>query len=287
MMVLITYDVSTETEAGKRRLRKVSKKCQDYGQRVQHSVFECLIDPAQLKQLQHILQKIGKPIRFVPAEQLPAVAYEEHISQTGEISTRADNWHDLFSALAWVRFPRIKAAMNARHFAEIQRGNSVTRGPVRDALTLFDECGVIVVGDQHAPLQVLAERNWQQLFREHRSSWQYNLRVFVVGHALLERFLKPYKAITAQVMIFQAKTDFLQQADERQAEQLDKLLATQIQTGLSLRSSAELSPLPLMGIPGWWSGGPQDEDFYVDEQVFRRPVSDSSPAVVYPLGIGT
>ena len=46
MMVLITYDVSTETEGGKRRLRKVAKKCQDYGQRVQNSVFECIIDPA-------------------------------------------------------------------------------------------------------------------------------------------------------------------------------------------------------------------------------------------------
>ena len=47
MMVLITYDVNTETEAGKRRLRKVAKKCQDYGQRVQNSVFECIIDPAR------------------------------------------------------------------------------------------------------------------------------------------------------------------------------------------------------------------------------------------------
>jgi CRISPR-associated protein Cas2 len=61
MMVLITYDVSTETAAGKRRLRKVSKKCQDYGQRVQNSVFECIIDPAQLKQLQDILKKIIDP----------------------------------------------------------------------------------------------------------------------------------------------------------------------------------------------------------------------------------
>lgn len=60
-MVLITYDVSTETDAGKRRLRKVSKQCQNYGQRVQNSVFECLIDPAQLKQLQHILQKVIDP----------------------------------------------------------------------------------------------------------------------------------------------------------------------------------------------------------------------------------
>lgn len=61
MMVLVTYDVSTETEKGKSRLRRVSKKCQDYGQRVQNSVFECLIDPAQLKQLQDKLLKIIDP----------------------------------------------------------------------------------------------------------------------------------------------------------------------------------------------------------------------------------
>lgn len=61
MLVLITYDVKTETEAGKSRLRRVSKKCQDYGQRVQNSVFECLIDPAQLKELQDKLLKIIDP----------------------------------------------------------------------------------------------------------------------------------------------------------------------------------------------------------------------------------
>lgn len=61
MMVLITYDVNTETGAGRRRLRLVSKKCQDYGQRVQNSVFECLIDPAQLKELQLLLLKIIDP----------------------------------------------------------------------------------------------------------------------------------------------------------------------------------------------------------------------------------
>lgn len=61
MMVLVTYDVSTETEKGKSRLRRVSKKCQDYGQRVQNSVFECLIDSGQLKQLQDKLLKIIDP----------------------------------------------------------------------------------------------------------------------------------------------------------------------------------------------------------------------------------
>jgi CRISPR-associated protein Cas2 len=55
MMVLVTYDVNTETLAGQRRLRKVAKACQNCGQRVQNSVFECVIDPARLKQLQNTL----------------------------------------------------------------------------------------------------------------------------------------------------------------------------------------------------------------------------------------
>lgn len=47
MMVLITYDVSTETPEGRRRLRRVARACEDYGQRVQFSVFECDLDPAR------------------------------------------------------------------------------------------------------------------------------------------------------------------------------------------------------------------------------------------------
>lgn len=47
MMVLVGYDVETETKAGQRRLRRVAKTCQSFGQRVQFSVFECLVDPAQ------------------------------------------------------------------------------------------------------------------------------------------------------------------------------------------------------------------------------------------------
>jgi CRISPR-associated protein Cas2 len=57
MMLLITYDVNTETAAGKARLRKVAKQCENYGQRVQNSVFECIIDPARAKLLQAALEK--------------------------------------------------------------------------------------------------------------------------------------------------------------------------------------------------------------------------------------
>ncbi|RQD74694.1 MAG: CRISPR-associated endonuclease Cas2 [Candidatus Syntrophonatronum acetioxidans] len=58
MMVLITYDVSTVSEGGKKRLRQVAKQCVNYGQRVQNSVFECLLDPAQFAQLRHKLEGI-------------------------------------------------------------------------------------------------------------------------------------------------------------------------------------------------------------------------------------
>lgn len=58
VLVLITYDVNTETEAGKRRLRKVAKQCLNYGQRVQNSVFECQLDAAKYRQVKAILEEI-------------------------------------------------------------------------------------------------------------------------------------------------------------------------------------------------------------------------------------
>lgn len=58
MMVLITYDVETTTPAGRKRLRKVARQCVNFGQRVQNSVFECLVDPAQFAELRHRLEEI-------------------------------------------------------------------------------------------------------------------------------------------------------------------------------------------------------------------------------------
>ena len=61
MYVLVTYDVSTTTPAGNNRLRRVAKTCLDYGQRVQASVFECLVDPAQLVEFRGKLLDIMNP----------------------------------------------------------------------------------------------------------------------------------------------------------------------------------------------------------------------------------
>ncbi len=59
MLVLITYDVATSSIGGNKRLRHVAKKCVDYGQRVQNSVFECVVDPQQFELLRHSLLKIA------------------------------------------------------------------------------------------------------------------------------------------------------------------------------------------------------------------------------------
>ena len=68
MLVLITYDVNTENAEGRKRLRQIAKQCVNYGQRVQSSVFECLLDPAQCKMLQAkllaIMDKEKDSLRF-------------------------------------------------------------------------------------------------------------------------------------------------------------------------------------------------------------------------------
>ncbi len=61
MLVLITYDVETTNAEGRRRLRKVARQCVNYGQRVQNSVFECHLDPAQLADLKHTLVNLIDP----------------------------------------------------------------------------------------------------------------------------------------------------------------------------------------------------------------------------------
>lgn len=68
MLILITYDVSTQDDEGKKRLRQIAKICVNYGQRVQNSVFECLLDPVQLKILQKnildIMDKQKDSVRY-------------------------------------------------------------------------------------------------------------------------------------------------------------------------------------------------------------------------------
>lgn len=209
----------------------------------------------------------GKPIRFRPAGELPGVAYEKHIFETGEVSTRQDNWHDLFNALVWCRFPFLKTAMNEVHYRHLDEEKNGRRGERRDALTLLDESGVIVTSPDKGLLGALSERNWRAAFVRHREAWSRS-GVMVCGHAILEKFLDPYKSLTAHALLLPLDGPAC-------VADLDKMLADGIRDDSLLKTPGDLSPLPLMGIPGWWTGGEQDETFYADTRVFRPPVAVS------------
>lgn len=217
----------------------------------------------------------GAPIRFVPAADLPGVDYERHIFETGQVSTREGSWHDLFNALVWCRLPTLKAGMNSMHYQHLDEESKGRRGRTRDALTLLDESGVIVAGPDVFALEALARRDWSSAFVTHRDSWGSGLGVLVCGHAILEKFLEPYKSVTAHALLVQTTGPL-------SAGQFDQVLGRLLAGGNCMESPASLSPLPLMGIPGWWMGD-QDPDFYRDREVFRPAARQQAPAPVHAV----
>jgi len=224
-----------------------------------------------------------KPIRFVNSTELDDGAYEQRIYTSGKVSTRPDNWHDLFNALVWARFPRIKHAMNARHYFASAHHKGPERGPQRDALTLFDECGIIVFSSQKATLEALAERRWLDVFADSKVIWGKDIQVCVSGHAMLEKFLSPYKSMTAKAMLVQLDESHATMPREEILRFLDTEIANGILAGKLITKPAGLTPVPLAGIPGWWSHDIQDERFYADPQVFRPAPAKLVPAPIYKL----
>lgn len=202
---------------------------------------------------------VAAPVRFVAQSDLPdGMAYEQFIFDSGTVPTR-DNLHDFFNGLCWLHFPQTKRRLNALQAEQIAlAGIQPVRGPVRDALTLFDENAALLRAPD-AVWAALVARNWQRLFIELRPLWgQVELVLF--GHALLEKLVSPRKAITAHVYRAQNAPDGLVNWDAWLAQDLsaEKL------------ASKPFAPLPVLGVPHWWEGN-QDPEFYADAQVFRAP----------------
>ena len=200
----------------------------------------------------------GRPVSFVAGDDAGRAAYEAHIFATGRVPTR-DDPHDLFNALVWLAYPRTKAALNARQAAELARdGVRGTRGPVRDAATLIDESGLLLIADDEA-CAALARFDWPWLFAARRRCWGAAWRPFAFGHALLDKLRAPYKRLTAAVVCLPAAAASAEQADRLAARWVER-------TALAPRL---LGHLPVLGIPGWWPAN-EEPAFYADPEVFRR-----------------
>ena len=232
--------------------------------------------------LNHAAQRLGRmDLSFVSQSELPkGQAYEAFIHAQRRIPTR-DNLHDFFNGLCWLRLGRSKRRLNQLQAQEIARqGVGQQRGALRDALTVFDENALLLQAPDGL-WQALCARDWQHLFVRERDQWA-QVRIEVFGHALLEKLVQPYVAITGHAWRVmpapaptapiagpnaQVKTTHSQsQGDANADAQLDAMLCDSLQED-HLRRKA-FAPLPVLGVPGWWSAN-QDPSFYAQTQVFR------------------
>jgi hypothetical protein len=184
--------------------------------------------------------------------------YEVGIARTGLVPTRS-NLHDFFNALIFLHFPRAKAQLNQLQSAAIARdGVRARRGAVRDAATLIDENAVLVISDRADIVELLRRHDWPSLFQDQRAVWMSQVNVVAFGHALLQKLVHPYKAITAHALhVALPSSSPIHEIDGWMNVALDEQL-----------SSSHLMPLPVLGIPGWWMQN-ENPDFYADRAVFR------------------
>ncbi|MGI9151163.1 MAG: DUF3025 domain-containing protein [Limnohabitans sp.] len=207
-------------------------------------------------------------VKFVPQSVLPeGQAYEDFIFKTAQVPTR-DGLHDFFNGLCWHRFPHAKRRLNQLQAAEIEtQGIRPTRGPVRDALTLFDE-NVVLMHAPDAIWQALQARDWLRLFVDLREQWQ-GVHLVLFGHALLEKLVAPYKSITGHVY------RVANEVNPHDEAALDAWLVHDLQPAKLATKPYE--PLPVLGVPGWWSAN-AERAYYEDTQVFRPKREVPKPA---------
>lgn len=223
----------------------------------------------------------GAELRFVEP-QAGRLAFEEQYEPrcylTGEVQTRRDNWHDLYNALVWLTFPKIKAAINARHYRALKDvipEAKSGRGAVRDTNTLLDESGVIVAYADEWQADLLRNFQWRELFWQHREKIQNShfdklrrgMSFYIFGHGLYEKARLPYVGMTGHGLLIKVEQEFFGLPIEQQLAHLDDRVAAHLAD--HCHGTRELSPIPLLGVPGW--AADNECSSYYDNTAYFRP----------------
>lgn len=200
----------------------------------------------------------ARPLRFaILPGSCAAAQYEQAIADSGKVQTREDNLHDFLNALAWLRFPLLKSALNLRHceMLALHPGEKTKRGRLRDQLTLLDESGALVACADPKLIELLRAKRWVELLWDAHNEVARHMHFLVVGHGLLEKCLAPFPGMTAKCQLLHTGAT--------EADAIDRLAADAVRDAQML----ELPPLPIQGIPGWESG--QDLAYYRNTAIFR------------------
>jgi hypothetical protein len=236
------------------------------------AAFPLLDDYNALLQTRPVTTQSGLPLKFVAQShgKLPFEAqYEPRCYLKGEVQTRERNWHDLFNALAWLVFPKTKAAINARHYRSLISDTPLTsqRGSIRDVNTLIDESGVIVACANRDLAALLRNFKWKQLFWQRREDVQAQMGFYIFGHGLYEKAMRPYAGLTGQGLVLEVAPEFFGRPQDERLAHLDIKLADYLNSPAHGNSTRELTPVPLLGIPGWAEA--QCAEYYDDTDYFR------------------
>ncbi|HZR02900.1 MAG TPA: DUF3025 domain-containing protein [Burkholderiales bacterium] len=217
-----------------------------------------------------IVNARGQRIWFVPAaaRAREEPGFEPAVYLAGQVQVRPVNWHDLFNALVWMTFPTAKAAINGRHQQVIEEEAGGARSPVRDALTHFDEDGVVVLSADAQLSALLRAFAWKDLFWLHRDAVKRAMRFLVFGHALYDKARAPFIGLTGKALIFDVGADALALERDRLRAHVDRMVALYVLDPANLSTPKVLQPLPLLGVPGWWKAN-EAPSFYDNTEYFR------------------
>jgi hypothetical protein len=206
------------------------------------------------EELNRLAEAECSPVRFVLGQAASALDYERAVAEQGLIATRSGSWHDLFNALCWLAFPRSKTALNRVHVSHAFPGGA--RALPRDRATLLDESGALVLFADAGLAALFLRREWKSLFVQERAHTERSMKVVLLGHALYDKMRTPYKSLTAHALVLQ------------DSECCDDNAALDAKAAAAIAGEAALSPLPLLGVPGW---DPRNRSagFYDDAAVFR------------------
>jgi len=220
-----------------------------------------------------IINKNGKNISFVTqnsSHDNMIINYESEIYLTGNVPTRLNSWHDFFQVLVWRTFPKSKSTLNHLHYqASCNRSTSHNRNrsPIENHITLFDECGAILVSSNPSLLELIKNFRWKTLFLENRPAFEKEISAYVFGHAMLEKAINPYIGMTTNSILVEVENDFFRLDYSAQLSTIDELI-TEYFDSIKDNKPEKFHPIPILGIPSWFDKN-ENPEFYNNLTYFR------------------